>query len=191
MLRVQQSLVRSALVAAGALWLAGCSSLPSAPGSNTFRNPDFVHVASSPSGTMSASAVLDTSSATGQVAIDGAVGGTLQVGRFTLTFPPGAFGGTATVSILVPNQSVVHCRLNISPASANGFAVPVILRSDCTGTLVPDPSRLTELWFDEAAGVWRQVPGSTPDIVNTDVIAPLRHFSDYGVIDFVEGKAGW
>lgn len=188
MFRVHRSLVRSACVAAGALWLAGCSSLPTAPDPGTYKNPDFVRVDAQQVGSMSTNATLDTSPGSGEAMIDGAIGGTLQVGRFTLTVPPGAFAGTATVSIFIPDQSVVHCQLGISPASANGFAVPVTLRSDCSGTIVLDPAQLAELWFDEAAQVWRQVPGANVDIVNTDVIAPLHHFSDYGVVD---GKAGW
>jgi hypothetical protein len=166
--------------------LSGCSRLPSSPGSNGIQNPEFVHSTKAPAGSLSGAPTL--SSLAGSVSIDGAVGGLVSVGRFTLVIPPGAFEGLATVSITVPDSAEVLCQLGIDPPTANHFAVPVTLRSDCSGTNALVASQLMQLWFDEDAGVWRQVPGSTSDVVNLDVVAPLWHFSDYGV---TEGKAGW
>ena len=166
--------------------LAGCSGLPSSPGNNGIKNPEFVRATRAPVGALSSASTL--SSLTGSASIDGAVGGRLTVGRFTLVIPRGAFQGPATVSITVPDSGVVHCELGIEPPTANSFAVPVILRSDCSGTNALLANRLTQLWFDEQALLWREVPGSQPDVVNFDVVAPLQHFSEYGV---TEGKAGW
>jgi hypothetical protein len=170
------------------LVIAGCSRMPTAPVVTGIANPDFVRSAK-PTTTGAFSIASAVTGLTGSESIDGAVGGQLTVGRFTLVIPPGAFQGQATVSITVPDSAVVHCQLGIDPPTANHFAVPVTLRSDCSGTSALVASQLAQLWFDEQAGVWREVPGSAPDVVNFDVVAPLQHFSDYGVID--EGRAGW
>lgn len=171
------------LLAAGAL--AGCSALPSSPGSNAIRDPDFVRVASQPAGTLSLAATGPTSSSKN---IDGNKGGSLTVGRFTVQVPPGAYKGPATITITVPDQNLLVCDLGISPAAANNFAVPVTLTNDYQNTNVTDSSQLLELWYDAAARVWRVVPGYTVDTAKKTVSAPLSHFSDYGVY---QGKAGW
>ncbi|MEO5988064.1 MAG: hypothetical protein ABIU54_02645 [Candidatus Eisenbacteria bacterium] len=166
--------------------LAGCSGAPSSPMGNGISDPEFVHSAQVPEGAFGNTG--DKSGLSGSKSIDGAAGGEISVGRFNLTFSKGAFQGKATVSITVPDTSVVSCQLSIDPPSANNFAAPVILRSDCSGTNVVVPSRLMQIWLDESSGVWRQVPGSTPDVANVDVNTPLTHFSLYGIL---EGKAGW
>lgn len=184
-------LLHATAVVAGALALAGCSRGTLGPGSNVIQDPMFLTDRSGPGLTSDPGSVEPLA---GSAVIDGSQGGQLKVGRFTLTVPAGAFKGPATISIRVPNPTQVRCQLEITPASANQFDVPVILRTDCSGTNGLDPALLTEIWFDETSGVWRQVPGSRPDIVEFDVIAPLTHFSDYGVIellDSVDGKAGW
>ena len=124
----------------------------------------------------------------GTANIDGGKGGTLTVGRFTITVPAGAYGGSATIGISVTDQSVLQCDLFITPASANHFQVPVVLTSSYAGASVADPQTLVEVWFDTSTGVWRQVPGSSVDTDNQLVVAPLAHFSSYGV---TYGRGGW
>jgi hypothetical protein len=166
--------------------LTGCSRLPTAPAEGGIKNPDFVHSAKAPMGSFSSTSAL--AGLSGSASIDGAVGGQLCVGRFTLVIPPGAFAGRATVSITVPDSAVVRCQLGIDPPTANHFAVPVTLRSDCSGTSAVAANQLAQLWFDPHVGAWCPVPGFAPDVPNFDVVAPLWHFSDYGVVD---GRAGW
>jgi hypothetical protein len=125
----------------------------------------------------------------GSVKISRDQGGTVTVGRFTLQIPPRALTQDATIGISVPDQGTLRCNLSITPESANAFLLPVILSSDYTGGNVVDPNSLIEVWFDTAAGVWREVPGSAVDAANSKVTAPLRHFSSYGVA--AGGKAGW
>lgn len=123
----------------------------------------------------------------GSKLINGLLGGTLQVGRFTLVVPPLAFSGSATISINVPDASQMKVELNIFPASANHFRLPVVLSSNVSGAVLPLISELETVWFDELAGVWRPVPGSAVNVAGLTVYAPLYHFSTYGV----QGKAGW
>jgi len=124
----------------------------------------------------------------GSKLINGLLGGTVQVGRFTLVVPPLAFSGQATISINVPDPTQMKVQLSISPASANNFRLPVVLISNVSGANVPLISTLETVWFDELAGVWRPVAGSSVNVLGLTVYAPLYHFSTYGVHD---GKAGW
>ena len=168
----------------GATWLAGCSDLPSGPGSNAYQNPKFVSAAA-PRGTFGAGPSGPTS---GSQQINGNKGGILSIGRFKVQVPAGAFAGNATLTINVPNQNFLVCELGITPAGANNFALPVTLTTNWSGTNVTNPQTLAELWYDESAGLWRVVPGSVVDVLNGTISTPLSHFSTYGT---VEGKAGW
>ena len=118
--------------------------------------------------------------------IDGQQGGTLKAGRWTVTVPPGAYKGNATIVITVPNQSVMLCTLDILPASSNKFDLPVVLTANCKAATVNDPSQLTLVWFNPSTMRWEPVAGSMADASWT-VTAPLGHFSIYAV----DGKAGW
>jgi len=118
----------------------------------------------------------------------GAVGGTVQVGRFTLIVPPGAIQGTATITVQIPDPSVMRCDLSIAPASANGFKVPVLLVGNLLGAKDLDPLNVGTLWYDPARGCWVSVPGALFDPSLSLLRTPLWHFSKYGIQD---GKAGW
>lgn len=118
--------------------------------------------------------------------IDGAVGGTVQCGRVRVVVPPGAFYGKADVTVYVPDGTTLACDLSISPASANGFAAPVRLEMDASGSTVD--GGLLVGYFDPALGKWTRVPASYEEARTRTVRASLWHFSKYGAIP---GKAGW
>src|SRR5262249_23516991 len=106
-----------------ALW--GCSNLPTAPnvgGGET--SPGFLRV---PTGAAGAFGSSGPGGGGGSGVVDGERGGTVTNGRFQLRIPPGAFAGTATISIVVPDPAVLRCELGFSPASVNGFRAPVQL----------------------------------------------------------------
>ena len=175
-----------ALVAA-----VGCSQLPNAPIQNqpgTYASPKFAVVPASDIGRYG---TVPSGPITGSAVIDGALGGVVTVGRFTVTVPAGAFSDTATITITMPNPSIVECNLDISPVSANGFHIPVSLTADCSGVTNVDLRNCGTLWFDPSANVWRTVTGATVDLTNSTVTAALMHFSTYGVADLVEGRASW
>lgn len=168
-----------------ALLAWGCSmSAPTSPSRQVYSGtPSFVRVPGAGAGTFSSDSGLpDTSSAI----IDGATGGTLSNGRFQLVIPPGAFTGTARLTLFVPDRTVVQCELGISPPEANRFARPVKLIADCNSGLNIIPARLETLWYDESRGLWVTVPGSV--ISGSTITTPLAHFSIYGIVD---SKAGW
>ena len=171
-------------LAAGALIAWGCSKAPTsalAPQQST--TPPFVRV---PVG--GAQPFSTISSSTNSKDIDGSKGGSIDNGRFTLIVPPGAFTGIATVTILVPNPTVMQCQLTITPPEANHFAIPVQLVADCHDASQLNVSSLATLWYDELNQRWTLVNGSVISIPNSTITTPLMHFSYYGIFD---GKAGW
>lgn len=173
-------------VAAVAMLAWSCSSLPTEPTVAVQRTtPEFVRV--SAGGATSFGAGADVSAAVSQD-IDGASGGTFSNGHFQLVIPPGAFSGTATLTITVPDPSVMQCELHISPPEANRFAVPVQLVADCGTATGLNAWAMRTLWFDEARSQWVVVSGTTVNTTEAKIITPLSHFSEYGVVD---GKAGW
>jgi hypothetical protein len=172
--------------------IVGCGRAPSAPNvasgpPDTYTSPVFVQVPRAGDAT----GAVPTGIQSGEAPIDGAIGGEIQVGRFTVVVPAGAFVGTATIHVTVPDPNVVACELEISPASANGFTLPVDLRANCAGATNVDLAQCGTLWYDEANGVWRTVSGTAVDLEAQTVTASLWHFSTYGVADLLSGKASW
>lgn len=133
----------------------------------------------------------ETQGLTASTVIDGAVGGSLQCGRWTVIVPPRAYLGSATIMMAIPNPRVMQCSLDISPARCNAFLVPVRLVADCKDGSAASQD-LTLSVFNPLTGLWSPVPGSTTD-ANLNVSAPLQHFSTYcvGHPAPAESKAGW
>jgi hypothetical protein len=117
--------------------------------------------------------------------IDGSLGGSVRAGRFTVKVPPGAFSGTATVTVTMPDSALMLCDLSISPASANRFKVPVQLVADLSSANLTDASTFTMYWYDPTRLLWMSLLSKSRTsgaLVTTD----LNHFSRYA-----SGKAGW
>ncbi len=190
-MKLPRSAVLGSLAALAAIAVVvGCSRSPVAPqpfGSDAYVAPKFARVADPSPGSSS----LLSGGLSGSGEVNGATGGEVAVGRFRVVVPPGAFQGLATITIQVPDPDVISCELDITPASANGFLVPVSLVADCAGATNVNLANCGTLWYDEQAGVWRTVNGTIVDLVNSRVTAQLPHFSTYGVADLLEGKAGW
>jgi hypothetical protein len=119
--------------------------------------------------------------------INGAVGGTVTCGRFTLTFAPGAFSGVQTITILDTTAPYVECRLL---PEGLPFSAPVTLAIDLKGTTGPD-SNLSVFWYDPAAPAlmpWVDVGGQY-NISKKTLTTVLAHFSTYRPGSL--GRAGW
>jgi hypothetical protein len=190
MLRILRKSFLAALPFIGLFLMSGCSSVPTAPqlGAGTAGPPPSALTTSTDDGSNSPSGMATTGVTTTRE-INGLLGGLVRAGRFTVIVPPGAFSGFAAVTVSQPDLSTLVCDLSISPASKNGFLVPVLLLADCRG-LLPGTLLSTSFisWYDPANGTWTRVPGSTVNLLNLSVQAPLWHFSRYRVED---GKAGW
>lgn len=187
-------LVLALLLAAA---MAGCGTTPLGPATPATSapqvgalSPPIVHVNADGSGTLVQVSSLprlsgtDGSVKTTSAKIDGNKGGSVCAGRFTVTVPPGAFIGPATITISVPSQSTFFCDLSIAPLAANNFKVPVTLTTDIKD-LGLDASTLTTYWYDPVQARWVAMPTST-DAKGEKLFTSLNHFSIYAT-----GKAGW
>lgn len=182
--------------------LAGCGLSPNAPtldGSSASAGGEIAVLAVSPDGSVDYDSVgtggeldslmidslrSDSSCAlkvTGEV---GPLGGVLRAGRFVLNFPPDALPKPATVTMSLPDSTLMLCDLDISPVSMNDFAIPVELSLDIRGLSV-SPSELSIYWYDPTPGRWVDMH-ATPDLTGQAVTESLTHFSTYA-----GGKAGW
>ena len=167
---------QAAFVIASLLALAGCSMHPTAPGAPAGQS-------STPSAVPDVAAGSTAVSLVASKAIDGRVGGVLSVGRWKVIVPDGAFSGTGTITITVPDTSVDKCDLSIAPSSLNRFSEPVELRFLCASMKEADARDMR--WWDPVNKSW-VVIRSWPESSDVSLCAPLKHFSTYA-----SGKAGW
>ncbi len=179
---------RRSLIALGAIVLFLGSSLPGVPSLGTARSSNHGLMAAGPLNHRMVEVPANAAPLAGSLTIIGRVGGTLSVGRFTVSVPPGALMGTAQISIQVPDPTRMACRLNISPSWANSFKGQVGLACDVSGGNFADEGDLIWAWYDARSLKWQPITASTVNPVNHTVYAPLSRFSDYGVY---EGKGGW
>jgi len=130
--------------------------------------------------------------------VDGSVGGRIVCGRFVATVPAGAFEGVGTITMTMPDTTLMLCELEVTPAELNDFAVPVELSLRTIGTTT-DLDSLEVYWWDPAKSQWTAMgcrrsntlePVLADEMVTAEPIKgatlPLNHFSKYAA-----GKAGW
>lgn len=193
------------LVAGVGLALAGCSTSPLAPPdpalmggtTGTFTSPPILTVSSdgtvgyiaaptgtSPEGVLAAGSLTGPNYVSSSATINGNRGGTVQAGRFSVTIPPGAYAGTATITVTMADSTVMICDLGISPSSANKFKYPAQLTASLAGLSV-DPTTFTMYWYDPSKKVWVNLLSQSATS-STGLTAYLDHFSKYSA-----GKAGW
>jgi hypothetical protein len=171
------------------LTLAGCSNIPTKPQSAI--QPGSTTGAAGGTSAQLLGLALDgsTSGATTKSAVVGVLGGVVSVGDFTVVIPAGALKQTATVTVSQPDLAHPVVDLRISPASANGFLLPVLLVADAKHLSPSVLSTACISYYNPATGQWETVAGSSVSLVNLTVSAPLWHFSMYRVS--AGGKAGW
>lgn len=170
------------------LAVAGCSNLPT--------KPDGSLQAESGAGLAGAAAADGLDLRAGGSAVPatksqvvGVLGGVVSAGDFKVVIPPGAVPRNATVTVTQPDPDRPVVELSISPASANRFALPVLLVADAKRM---DHSLLPAAfvsYYNPATGQWERVSGSLVSLPSLTVSAPLHHFSKYRVSR--GGKAGW
>ena len=129
--------------------------------------------------------------------IDGEAGGRLQCGRFRLAVPAGAFPGKGTVSMSMPDSTVMVVDVEITPDSLNNFQVPISLALDTSGADV-EADTVSIYWYDPENKTWVEMtcdkdlsddPEVQDPILTTatrGLLTTLSHFSRYS-----GGKAGW
>jgi hypothetical protein len=189
---VFQRSITSALsiILAAALFVAGCSSLPTSPPNRAGAAPavlGFDPPESAPADEPATGAVRPVSSS---VYVRAVRGGTVTAGDFSVVIPPLALTGDAIVTVCQPDPAKPEVKLSITPEERNGFRVPVTLFANCGDHL---DRRLLSLsymsWWNPAIGAWERVDHSSVSVLDLTVQAPLSHFSTYRVER--DGRAGW
>ena len=177
---IRSRLIRLATAAGAVVALGGCgASSLQAPRPQDIEVPTFEAAPRD-------SQMVDTTSTgalKGSITVDGAKGGSLTVGSFRLDIPAGAFKGTATVTMTQDDPSVLLCDFDVSPASANDFAVPATLT-----TKLPDKKALNDqmLSFDAGRKAWK-VTASVPDPNRLELHSEHAKLSKHGP----RPRAGW
>jgi hypothetical protein len=127
--------------------------------------------------------------------IDGRDGGEVSVGYVAVDVPEGAYAGTATVKIIIPDEDSLQCHLEIYPAMYNHFVEPVTVTFDVSHVNraamgVGPTETLGVYWLDESRNRWVQIP-ATLDEPRGKISAELSHFSQYKVAKASWNKASW
>jgi len=149
---------------------------PQTPGLETASAP----LASKPGTTLPGG---DPNERRASAVIDGALGGTVRAGQWTVRVPRGAFSGTGTVTVTVESDPAV-VDLVVQPASLNQFRVPVQLRY---GARSPRQAlRLQIEWWNPSRRSWQAI-SSQADLSDVARVSSLSHFSKYRC----RQKAGW
>ena len=164
----------------------GCSSLPTRPEVGSPPAAGGVDATSGDVGPKPRQ--ISTRPATTTRTINGTLGGLVSAGNFTVVIPPLAISGTATVTVTQPDVSKPVVSLEISPPSANGFQVPVILIADAAPMSTKTLAAAYVSWLNPSTGKWQPM-ASKVDLASRTVTCPLQHFSRYAVES--GGKAGW
>lgn len=182
--------------------LGGCTLFPTAPestttsGTSTNREPPPLATIA-PDGTMEftpapvdtlpddTTHVMRAAGLKTSLYVDGAVGGRVRVGRYSLEIPPGAYKGQGLITLSMPDSTVMVCDLSIQPATLSPFAEPLKLQADLSAPGMNDASDCTTYWYDPVRMGWVSM-SSKSQCSGTLITTALEHFSRYG-----SGKAGW
>jgi hypothetical protein len=117
--------------------------------------------------------------------VDGAVGGLLTRGSWSVLIPAGAFEGSATITMTTGASDPTLCQYEISPATKNGFSKPAIMTARIPLGMSLATAHIE--WYNPSTQTWVPVPGSSVNALTRTVSAPVWHFSDYRV----NGRSGW
>lgn len=192
MSRETRRMTATALALVALMSVAGCSNLPTGPqreatadaGSEAQSTAAAPIEISEPSGLLPA--LNPVISVTRMIV--GMIGGRVSAGNFTVVIPPLAVLGTVTIKVTQPDALKPVVDLNILPASANIFRIPVTLVANASPMSTDMLAKAYIAWFNPATGRWEPMP-SKVDLERRTVSCPLQHFSIYRVE--VGSKAGW
>ena len=115
-----------------------------------------------------------------RVTVNGLVGGSVQNGRYKVSFAPGAFVGAQNIT--VTDANLPSGAVELGPHGLN-FSSEVTLEINLNGTAWDSPHATIE-WYDPSSGSWVDMHGTYNPSTHR-VTAVLPHFSTY------RPRAGW
>ncbi len=123
---------------------------------------------------------------TGYYDIDGAVGGSVTVGRFTVRVARGAYTGVSRITINVPDPSVLRCTIGMNPPRTT-FRTKPNLEANYSGASAA-PKSFWWINYSPSTTKWAAASVTTLNTTLTKVIQPLAVFADHGV---AASKTNW
>ena len=114
--------------------------------------------------------------------ISAAAGGTVEAagGEASLAIPAGALPADTTITVAsLPSEAGTEAPVFDFGPDGLQFTTPVTLSIAFDG-LVPEGKKAALAWFDEAAGTWTAIEGSTT--AGGKVQGPVSHFTKFSVI---------
>ncbi|MBM3286669.1 MAG: hypothetical protein FJY88_04880 [Candidatus Eisenbacteria bacterium] len=112
-----------------------------------------------------------------------AAGGTVSIGRYRVTVPPGALRTATEIKVTI-REAGGHIGCELEPHGIT-FLRPVTLTMDLSGTDLSGHNDVTIYWYDENDGTWVDM-GGVCDPASGRVSVGIWHFSQ-----FRAGRAGW
>jgi hypothetical protein len=205
------------LAAAFSIGLEGCGDVPTAPKlPEAPAGPPLLVVEASgttafeqvPAATADTIPVVESRALKYTKEIDGTKGGWVRCGRYFLVVAAGAFDSIGTVTMSMPDSTLMVVDVEITPSRLNHFNAPVYLAVNTTDTDVASDS-LSMYWMDPGTRTWTDVTTAKTVTTATDCVttlegyvygydcpdaswassgvsSTLQHFSRYST-----GKAGW
>jgi len=116
-------------------------------------------------------------------------GGTLSLGRWTLTVPANAVPAGAHFTLSVAGLRGAACQVQLTPANTV-ITAPLTLSVDLHGVPANRTSSFVILAYDPASGQWTPVPGSQTDSRKHSGVASIPGAGIYGA-GYPDGRAGW
>ncbi len=140
------------LLGAMAVFLAGCSrnpvspdvSFPAGPGAESLAG---VQVEDPPA------PIEGGVGATSSVSLEAGQEGSVTAGNFRLVLHKNSLRMPATITLTQPNPNVMEVQVEVVPAEANDFQVPVVLVADFSDDPACDIDTQTLFWWN---GAWEQ-----------------------------------
>jgi len=119
--------------------------------------------------------LLSATSKVVSASVNGAEGGMLRNGDWTVTLPAGCFPGTGLVTIIVPYPGSRSCDLSVVPPLPN-VHTPVIL--SCRLQTAQEAREYRMMTWDPQSKAWKAVLSTTSATVMTCDVPPA-HVSAY------------
>jgi hypothetical protein len=147
----------SVAVLIGALALTGCSRNPVAPQADVPMEPTATLGRGVRTGDPEAPQGGEAG-AIGTISVASMEAGVLTVGRWTLTIHKNSHIDASTITMTVRDRQSMEVEIQVTPANANVFQVPVELVADCTDqtNMVMDDQAI--FWMNEG---WEQATDLT------------------------------
>ena len=163
-----------ALLTLASLSLMSCSRNPMSPESNAPAQPGAVSMRGMSADDPDAP-VLGSPGGTSSITVQANSAGVLHAGRWTLTIHKNSIQQDATITMTVTDPAAMEVAIEVIPASANLFQVPIELLADCSDYPGMNLDEESVYWWQDG---WAQAPDNTVQWGSTTLKAKatvLRH----------------